>query len=200
MYRWRISASGVAQAGCGAEGARRATGAAYPAVAATAQSYLEIIRFAASNHLCVDLHYQGSVRRIEPYSLRRTLVGNIVLHAIRTRDGGPGCYRVDRIDGVQLTGENFSPRYAVELSPHGSIDISPTSARPAASAERRRPVRVSRPIGRRETWSGPRYIYECMYCRKRFTRKRRTTRLNPHKDKFGYSCSEGTAVYVDTRY
>ena len=45
------------------------------------QSYLEIIRFAASNRLCVDLEYQGSVRRIEPYSLRRTRDGNIVLHA-----------------------------------------------------------------------------------------------------------------------
>src|SRR5438067_2811866 len=30
---------------------------------------LEIIRFAAVNHLCVDLTYDGSVRRIEPYSL-----------------------------------------------------------------------------------------------------------------------------------
>ena len=169
-------------------------------VAAAAQSHLEIVRFAAANHLCVDLHYQGSVRRIEPYSLRRTLEGNIVLHAIRTRDGGHRCYRVERIDGVQVTGETFSPRYAVELSPHGSIDISPTSARPAASAERRRPVRVSRPTGRRKTWSGPRYIYECVYCRKRFTRKKQTTRLNPHKDKFGYACSGRTAVYVDTRY
>ena len=45
------------------------------------QSYLEIIRFAASKRSCVDLAYQGSVRKIEPYSLRRTRDGNIVLHA-----------------------------------------------------------------------------------------------------------------------
>ena len=38
-------------------------------VSGAAQSFLEIIRFAAANHLCVDLEYQGSVRRIEPYSL-----------------------------------------------------------------------------------------------------------------------------------
>ena len=31
-----------------------------------------MIRFAASNHLCVDLTYDGTVRRIEPYSLRQT--------------------------------------------------------------------------------------------------------------------------------
>ena len=36
------------------------------------RSTLEIIRFAAANHLCVDLTYDGSVRRIEPYSLRQT--------------------------------------------------------------------------------------------------------------------------------
>ncbi|EQD52507.1 hypothetical protein B2A_06501, partial [mine drainage metagenome] len=41
-------------------------------------SYLEIIRFAASNYLCVDLGYQGTVRRIEPYSLRRSQAGDIL--------------------------------------------------------------------------------------------------------------------------
>ena len=35
------------------------------------RSTLEIIRFAAANHLCVDLRYDGSVRRIEPYSFGR---------------------------------------------------------------------------------------------------------------------------------
>ena len=44
-------------------------------------SHLEIIRFAAANRLCVDLDYQGSTRRIEPYSLRRTRDANIILHA-----------------------------------------------------------------------------------------------------------------------
>jgi hypothetical protein len=45
------------------------------------RSTLEMIRFAAANHLCVDLTYDGSVRRIEPYSLRQSLEGNLVLHA-----------------------------------------------------------------------------------------------------------------------
>ena len=30
------------------------------------RSTLEIIRFAGANHLCVDLRYDGSIRRIEP--------------------------------------------------------------------------------------------------------------------------------------
>src|SRR5690606_36518764 len=52
-----------------------------------AQSYLEVIRFAAANRLCVALNYQGSSRLIEPYSLRRTRDGNIVLHAFNADKG-----------------------------------------------------------------------------------------------------------------
>ena len=92
-------------------------------VSGAAQSFLEIIRFAAANHLCVDLKYQGSVRRIEPYSLRRTHDGNIVLHAIRASDGGHRSYRIDRIQGAQTTGQSFIPRYVVELRPQGPAII-----------------------------------------------------------------------------
>jgi len=51
------------------------------------RSTLEIIRFAAANYLCVDLTYEGSLRRIEPYSLRQTAEGYFVLHAIRADSG-----------------------------------------------------------------------------------------------------------------
>ena len=160
-------------------------------VSGAAQSFLEIIRFAAANHLCVDLEYQGSVRRIEPYSLRRTRDGNIVLHAIRVSDGGHRSYRIDRIQGAQTTRQSFIPRYVVELRPQGPAIIPPAATRSTASRLRRR--RVSRS-------SGPRYIYECAYCDKRFTRKKRTSRLNPHKDKSGYPCPGRAAFFVETRY
>ena len=91
------------------------------------QSYLEIIRFAATNRLCVDLEYQGSVRRVEPYSLRRTRDGNIVLHATRASDGEHWSYRVDRIQGARATRQTFSPRFAVELGLQGSAVIPPTA-------------------------------------------------------------------------
>ena len=104
-------------------------------VAAAAQSYLEIIRFAGANHLCVDLRYQGSVRRIEPYSLRRTHEGNILLHAVRASDGQHRSYRINRIQGVQTTGQRFIPHYAVELSPRGPAAILPTTT---GTASRRR--------------------------------------------------------------
>lgn len=40
---------------------------------------LEVIRFAAANHLCLGLGYGGSTREIEPYSLRKTRAGDILL-------------------------------------------------------------------------------------------------------------------------
>jgi hypothetical protein len=40
--------------------------------------------FAAANHLCVKLGYDGKTRIIEPYSLRRTRDGHLVLHALRS--------------------------------------------------------------------------------------------------------------------
>jgi hypothetical protein len=86
------------------------------AVPVRARAPLEIIRFAAANHLCVDLAYDGSVRRIEPYSLRQTAEGNFVLHAIRSDTGDHRSYRVDRMQDASVTGRSFVPRYLVELS------------------------------------------------------------------------------------
>ena len=63
---------------------------------AVGSSSLEAIRFAAANRLCIDLRNQGSVPRIEPYSLRRTRAGAILLFAIRTQNGESRSYRLDR--------------------------------------------------------------------------------------------------------
>jgi len=93
---------------------------------------LEIIRFAAANHLCVDLRYDGSVRSIEPYSLRQTADGNYVLHSIRVDSGEHRSYRVDRIQGAAVTARSFTPRYLVELTPEGPLFVPPVAPRPRA--------------------------------------------------------------------
>ena len=41
-------------------------------------SALQTIRFAAANHLCVDLRYAGSVRSMEACSLRSTQAGDVL--------------------------------------------------------------------------------------------------------------------------
>lgn len=163
---------------------------------------LEIIRFAAANRLCVDLTYQGSRRLIEPYSLRRTQDGNLLLYAVKHDTGEDRSYRVDRIQGAQATQTPYTPRYVVELTPAGPISAPPTARQTSSlSAPRvsatRRPRRVSI---RFKTSYGPRYVFECTYCGKKFTRGSYNASLNPHKDKNGYPCPGRTGMYVDTKY
>jgi predicted DNA-binding transcriptional regulator YafY len=83
---------------------------------------LETIRFAASNRLCVDLDYvdengRRSTRTIEPYSLRRNKEGQARIFAIRSENGQPRSYRLDRIRGAQVNPTPFVPRYPIELTP-----------------------------------------------------------------------------------
>lgn len=182
--------------------------------AGAARSAMEIIRFAAANRLCVDLDYidmsgRRSTRRIEPYSLRRTLDDNIILHAFNTEKNAHRSYRVDRIQGAQTTGQTFVPRYEVELTPQGPVHIAPTTTgirsttrapttRRAAARPRRR-ARSASSYGFGAS-SGPTYVYECSFCGKKFRRKKQNTRLNPHKDKSGYPCPGRTGFWVDTQY
>lgn len=93
---------------------------------------IETIRFAASNRLCVELDYvdehgNRAVRIIEPYSLRTTQAGDIVLHAIRSDNQLHRSYRIDRIHGARATQQIFTPRYAIELTPAGPLSVPPTS-------------------------------------------------------------------------
>ncbi len=81
---------------------------------------LETVRFAATNHLCVDLLYKGTWRRVEPYSLRRSRAGRLLLHAERSDGGGHRTYGVDEINGIRAT-TPFRPRYAIEFSARGPL-------------------------------------------------------------------------------
>jgi predicted nucleotidyltransferase component of viral defense system len=155
------------------------------------RSTLEIIRFAGANHLCVDLNYDGSVRRIEPYSLRQTAEGNFVLHAIRSDSGDHRSYRVDRMQGATVTSQVFTPRYAVELSSAGPLAVAPSTAMPRISSTRR--AARTRP-------QGPTYIYRCTVCRKTFNKRTMDGSLNPHKHPRGYQCPGRVGVYVRTKY
>ena len=160
---------------------------------------LEIIRFAAVNRLCVNLTYKGTQRLIEPYSLRRTKAGNLVLYAVKRNTGEDRSYRVDRIEGAEATKTLFSPRYEVELTATGPISAKRTSSGYGLTTTRTPSIRKSR--SRSSSMSfGLKYIIQCSYCGKKFTRKNNTTSLNAHKDKSGYPCSGRTGYMVDMKY
>lgn len=167
-----------------------------------ARPALEIIRFAATNHLCVDLTYDGRVRRIEPYSLRQTAEGNYVLHTIRSDSSEHRSYRVDRMQAASVTSQAFSPRYLVELTSEGPLPV----------AEAASPYRVERRASRGSLTArgrhraapssriGPVHVFRCTVCRKTFERKSMDGSLNPHKHPRGYECLGRVCIYVRTKY
>ena len=156
---------------------------------------IEKIRFAAANRLCVKLYYNNEYRLIEPYSLRKTRAGNILLCALRHDSGENRNYRIDRIQGAEVTNETFIPRYTIELTPSGPIS-APRLTRTSSKLSYPR----STGLQNRRSSFGPTYVIECSYCGKKFNRKKMNTRLNPHKDKSGYPCPGKIGYLVDTKY
>jgi predicted nucleotidyltransferase component of viral defense system len=161
---------------------------------------LEMVRFAAANRLCVDLDYEDEegrrgTRVIEPYSLRRTKAGDLLLYAVRRQDGQDRSYRVDRILGARATKQAFSPRYLVELSTTGPVN-APEVHRPRSLALRS----ASRAAPASGGFGETKYVFQCLYCDKKFERKQYATALNPHKTKDGYPCPGRVGFFVETKY
>ncbi len=80
---------------------------------------LELIRFAGANRLKVVLDYdpqegEPGPRLVEPYALRQTQEGNLLL-LVRNERGEPRTYRVDRISGVSIQPETFIPQFTIEF-------------------------------------------------------------------------------------
>ncbi len=80
---------------------------------------LELIRYAGANRLKVEIDYhpeQGEPgwRLVEPYELRRTQAGKLVLLAVNSQ-GGTRTYRVDRIAAIRPTTTPFRPKFTVEF-------------------------------------------------------------------------------------
>lgn len=154
---------------------------------------LEVVRFSAANHLLVELVYDGSTRLVEPYSLRRTRAGNLVLHAERADGGGHRAYRVDRMQGLRATTTPFRPRFPIEFSAHG-----PLHAPPQYRQIRTSPMGVPTPSPRRV--STREYLYVCSRCSREFVHTTRNARLRPHNDSNGYPCRGRSGRYIGTRY
>ena len=80
---------------------------------------LELIRYAGANRLRVEIDYRADSGRrgprvVEPYSLRRTKDGNLLLFVVNDR-GQLRAYRLDRIVAVRPTDQSFRPQFLVEF-------------------------------------------------------------------------------------
>lgn len=80
---------------------------------------INLLRYCAFNRLKVELYYEpenGEVgwKFVEPYSLRRTQDGNILLYVVNL-EGSLRSYRLDRIHSIRASNVSFVPRFKVEL-------------------------------------------------------------------------------------
>ena len=80
---------------------------------------IELIRFAGANRLLVEIDYRAARGRhgprvVEPYSLRRSSEGHILLFVVNDR-GQLRSYRIDHIAGVRVLDRTFAPRLRVEF-------------------------------------------------------------------------------------
>jgi predicted nucleotidyltransferase component of viral defense system len=166
---------------------------------------LEPIRFAAVNHLCVELEYmkQGvefKTYLIEPYSLRRTQDSNLVLHAIRKDVNGHRAFRVDWIRKIKVSNQTFKPQYKIEFVSTGTIGAQPTARKSSYGGES---LSIgwgsTRSASRRRKPSNPwgqKYIFQCNTCQKKLTKSTNDPKLRPHKNSWGSPCSGRTGWLV----
>lgn len=153
-------------------------------------SYLDKVRFAASNRLLINLGYGGERRLIEPYSLARSTDGNLLLYAIKHQTGETRGYRWDRIESMEVVSEPFTPRYKVEITSSGYLPIKQLT-RAAVTRSSRQPSYSN----------GPTYVYKCGTCGKQFKRKSNDSSLKPHKSARGnYTCNGSYGIFVKTEY
>ena len=77
---------------------------------------LEMVRFAAANHLCLELNSVDGTLLVEPYTLKRTSSGQLVLYAVEPDTGEVRPYRVEEIQSVKVSTIPFRPRFAIEVT------------------------------------------------------------------------------------
>ena len=164
---------------------------------------VESIRFAAANHLCVELGYKDSVRLIEPYAFRRSSAGAFLLCAVKVESRETRTYRLDRIQSVRVSNTPFRPAFRIEIGGTGAI-AAPRLTRPRTGGQTLSSTRSSvvRPTRSRSFVHGPRLVHviKCTTCGKEFKRVKADFTLRPHKGKGGWQCHSLTGYLVRTAY
>lgn len=160
---------------------------------------VESIRFAAANHLCIELGYQGTTRLIEPYAFRRSKAGAILLCAIKVQTRETRTYRVDRIETVKVSNRPFRPAFRIEIGGFGGT-FAPQIRKPQVGGQPH--ALLSAFPRRRHTNSGSRtvYVIKCPGCGREFKRYTEDTALRVHKGKGGWQCHSLAGYLLRTEY
>lgn len=80
---------------------------------------MNLLRYCAFNQLKVDLYYQPvngdeGWRRVEPYSLRRSQNGDLLLYLVN-QEGELRSYRLDRILSIRASNIPYAAKFKVEI-------------------------------------------------------------------------------------
>lgn len=170
---------------------------------------LDRIRFAAVNRLCVELDYrkENGERKtylIEPYSLRATAEGNMVMYGVKLPTAETRSFRTDRIIGATITERVFTPRYEIDFIPEGPVRLSvrQSSAQSLHIPQRqpRVPSYKAPRASKSKAYGSTQHVFRCMVCGKSFTKSTYDATLNPHKNKQGYPCYGRIGTYIKTKY
>lgn len=166
---------------------------------------------AGRDQTLLKIRYKGEDRIVEPYSLKylqRKDGAEREYFYVYNRSGGsnnPGvrCFVSENIEFIENTEEKFNPRFQIELSKAGETPenpylFDPNRPTPAPKSRLRTIHSVKR--SSRRTSFGPKYIYQCSYCGRKFTKTKHDSSLREHKDKNGYRCGGRHGYYVDTKY
>ena len=165
-------------------------------------AFLEVIRFAGGNRLCVELDYtnQKGERRpriIEPYSIRRTKENNLLLMGREVNSGKDKSYRVDQIYGATMTNRTFEPKYQIELTPSLSV-TAPNLSRPKKLSDEDSSL-SNNYLKLKRGGSKIVYTYRCSVCGKKFKHSRQSSALRAHKNKSGRNCYGKTGIYEGSK-
>lgn len=159
----------------------------------------------------LKIRYKGEDRIVEPYSLkylqRKDGMEREYFYVYNKVGGNnkPGvrCFVPENIEMIENTEEKFDPQFQIELSKAGETPenpylFDPNKPTPAPRQKIHSVYGVKKP--RRKTSFGIKYIYQCSFCGKKFTKSKHDSNLREHKDKNGYRCGGRYGFYVDTKY
>jgi len=149
----------------------------------------------------LKIRYNGAERIVEPYALkylqRKDGAQREYLY-VYNRIGGssqPGVRSLvaENFQSIEITDEQFEPQYSIELSKAGEKPENPYLFDPNRPAK----ARVRRTGGGRR--SGPKYIYQCGICGRKFSKVKMASSLSQHNNKSGYRCGGRFGIYVTTK-